>query len=565
MKRRRWVWWLYGVLALAPALVVGLTTAETDYPFGPHEATYHVTVDSRLSVDLGPLGAAVMPSPLGFVGARVVVGPIPADLATSSIPSVATLAGDLTEYGQAYLGIDQTLRQAVIGLLRDGLMRAGILWAGAMIASVLVRLALGRARRTQLRMWAGRHKRATLGAVAGVMVAGLCLGGGVVAAAQPRNEPPGEPLLKGTPLEGAYLTGRLGQVISQYGAAAVKAYEDNVAFYDKAAANVEAAFADQALAATGRVEATGSAAPSPESASPAEDAEGAEGASASPGSASPEPSPTPPWLRGKGPYGTLRPVLFFSDLHCNVGMARVLGAAARGLGTQVVLDGGDTTMDGTAVERYCIDQIAAALPPEATWVSVLGNHDTLETAKQEKAAGATVLEGQVVTVAGLRILGDADPTHTEVAAGTSLRGEEDLTDVAARLADVACADKPVDLLLVHRPVMAMAALERGCVPAAVTGHMHSRANPRVVGRGVFYTQASTGRDNAETTNLGPLGSPAEMTILLFDAEGHLAAWQLLTVKPDASAKLSGIKAWPELPKPVPAGPEDTGGAPPGAR
>jgi hypothetical protein len=84
------------------------------------------------------------------------------------------------------------------------------------------------------------------------------------------------------------------------------------------------------------------------------------------------------------------------------------------------------------------------------------------------------------------------------------------------------------------------------VPAAIAGHVHARNNPKVVGEGVFYTQASTGRDNAETTTLGPLAHPAELTILLFDENGRIVAWQLLTVKPDASAELSPIKAWPKV-------------------
>ncbi|MDR1634854.1 MAG: metallophosphoesterase [Bifidobacteriaceae bacterium] len=622
MRARFWLWWLYGVAMALPALVIGLTTAQADYPFGPHEATYHVTVDSRLTVDLGPLGAVVMesplPGPVGFLGGRVEVGPIPADSADpadTALPSISMLAGDLTEYGQAYLGIGQTVRQAIIDLAVDGLVRAGIVWASVLIATVLFRLALGRSRRIQIAMWARRHKRAAAGAVAGIVAAGLGIGSAVVWAAQPTAELVPEPLLADTPLAGAQMTGRLGQLIGQYGSVAVDAYEDAVTFYDQAAASVEAAFADQALAAAGRIwglpgspaataagsslsassdpggtdggDSTGGEASAGSSGGQGASSEagGGLGADSSPGAASgalsgapsgrqsglpsgvplAEPSPTPPWLSGRGPYGDLRPVLFFSDLHCNVGMAQVVGAAAGALGTTVVLDGGDTTMDGTAMERYCVDQIAAALPAKATWVSVIGNHDSSLTATQERSAGATVLAGKVETVAGLRILGDADPNRSEMGQATRLRGEESAADVSARLAKTACADGSVDLLLVHEPVMAMGALEAGCVPAAVTGHMHTRADPRVVGRGIFYTQASTGRDNAETTNLGPLGSPAEMTILLFDADGRVAAWQLLTVYPDASAKLSSIKAWPALPKAPPPGQSaDNGGAPPGA-
>ncbi|MDR0626741.1 MAG: hypothetical protein LBG11_05690, partial [Bifidobacteriaceae bacterium] len=66
MKRRRagLVWLVYALAVLCPALFIGLTTARADYSFGPHEATYEVTIDSRVTLDLGPLGSVVMPSPL---------------------------------------------------------------------------------------------------------------------------------------------------------------------------------------------------------------------------------------------------------------------------------------------------------------------------------------------------------------------------------------------------------------------------------------------------------------------------------------------------------------------
>ncbi|MDR1441325.1 MAG: metallophosphoesterase [Bifidobacteriaceae bacterium] len=582
MRRRILAWCLYGLLLAVPALLVGLTTARTEYSFGPHEAVYEVTVDSSLTVDLGPLGSAVVPSPLpgplGFIGGRVEVGVIPADLTTTQI-TIGSLVQDLADYGQAYMGIDKTLRQAVENLIKDGLIRAGIIWALALILTVAVMTLMGRSRRTQIEMWSGRHRRLVAGLTVGAMALGLVGAGGVVASARARPEPAPEPLLEGTPLAGAHLTGRLGQLLGQYGRVAVDAYEADAAFYRDASANVEKAFAAQAKdaaerAAAGRqdqespagVGAAGAASPAKPGTAGVPSQSGAAGAEPSAGYGTPSvgegsgpseepvpsapdsPSAVPPWEEGDGPYGDLMPVLFFSDLHCNIGMAQVMGAAARGLDTRLVLDGGDSTMDGTAVERYCIDQISASIPDKAAWVVSPGNHDTRETAKQERSAGARVLDGKVLSVAGLRILGDADPAHTEAGQGTSLVGEENMSGVAKRLAETACANSPVDLLLVHEPALAEAALNSGCVPAAITGHTHARANPKAKGEGILYTQASTGRDNSNTTTLGPLANPAELTVLLFDSDGRIVAWQLLTVRPDASAELSAIKAWPEPPE-----------------
>jgi hypothetical protein len=302
--------------------------------------------------------------------------------------------------------------------------------------------------------------------------------------------------LEDTPLAGARFTGRLGQLAAEAGRIAVTAYEEDVDFYDSAAEATREAFE-------------------------AQDRENA------------------------GTTDEFTRALFFSDLHCNIGMTRVMGAAARGSHAQLVLDGGDTTMDGTAVERYCVDAVADALPKDVPWVVSPGNHDTAATAEQERRAGAVVLDGSVVRVAGLAILGDADPTHTEVASGTSLVGEETGQDVARRLSRTACeASRPVDLLLVHDPWIAATALKDGCVPAAVSGHMHTRTDPHPVGEAMAYTASSTGRDTAETTTFGPLAASAEITILYFDPDGAWAAWQLLTVNPDASASLGQVEYLP---------------------
>jgi hypothetical protein len=493
------------------------------------------------------------------------------------------------DYGQAYMGIGATLKHAAAQLVYDGLVRAGIIWGAVMWVSLLVILALGRARRTQWKMWTGRNRPLVAAALICAMALGAGAAGGLVAQDQPTDEPAGEPLFEGTPLAGAHVTGRLGQLIGQYGQIAVKAYEDDVAFYEAAAAAVEEAFAVQAAEAVERAnerEASEQVADGRETGEPTKaatatasgnagsTAEGAaEGAAEGSGageaptataSANLKPSaegaaegraagdqakgtPTPPWEGSDGPYGDLKPALFFSDLHCNVGMTWVIGAAAKALKTDLVLDGGDTTMDGTAVERYCVDQLAGALPDGVTWVVAMGNHDSADTAKQARAAGATVLEGKVEKVGGLRILGDADPNHTEVGYGSSQVGDESIRQADKRLAKTACEDGPVDILLVHEPYMVEEALKSGCVPAALTGHMHHRADPRIRGEGVLYTQSSTGRDVNQTTTLGPLGSPAELTILLFDADGRIAAWQLLTIGPDASASLSAIQPWPALP------------------
>ncbi|MDN6378223.1 MAG: hypothetical protein L0K10_04690, partial [Brevibacterium aurantiacum] len=57
-----------------------LFSARADLSFGPHEARYQITADSRLTVDFGPLGKLLIPAdeylPLGL-GLTVDIGQIP--------------------------------------------------------------------------------------------------------------------------------------------------------------------------------------------------------------------------------------------------------------------------------------------------------------------------------------------------------------------------------------------------------------------------------------------------------------------------------------------------------
>src|SRR5665647_3277039 len=183
-----------------------------------------------------------------------------------------------------------------------------------------------------------------------------------------RPDPSGEVVASAvfddTPLEGARITGRLAGVIDTYGGYAVKAYRDNQAFYAAATDAVRAAWQvsadrDERLAAVRQA---------------------------------------PPVV-----------MVLVSDLHCNIGMAEVIGAVAELSGAQVVLNAGDTTVNGTVVESYCVTAFADAVPDGATMLVVTGNHDSPETAVQARRAGMRVLEGEVVEVDGVRILGDADP------------------------------------------------------------------------------------------------------------------------------------------------------------
>ncbi|MCV2393954.1 metallophosphoesterase [Actinotalea sp. M2MS4P-6] len=502
------------VLLVVASVTFGVTTAEAPGTLGPHLARYQMTVDHEVTIDLGPLGTLVIDSPLPFVlGARVTVEEIPAELsALDQSATIAAISGDLQKYLQFFGSPQVTLEAAARALLLDALRRTLTAMVVLVGAWYLLRRLLGPVRRHELAGSARAHQ----GVIAAGTAAALLVVGTVSASERRASVAVGErhasAVFDGTPLEGARITGRLAGLIDTYGGYALDLYRENEQFYTNAADAVSLAWADQSLRDEADVLLNGPHAPTADTID----------------------------------------ALVISDLHCNVGMARVITRVAELAELDLVLNAGDSTIDGTAVESYCVQSFAQAVPDGVGYVVADGNHDSALTSQQEAAAGAVVLSGQVVEVEGLRILGDSDPNETRIGEGTHPVGEESAADESARLADVACEDGDVDLLLIHTPVVGTDALERGCVPAQVSGHLHSRQGPFPFGEGVRYISSSTAGARLYEPTVGPLVGTAEMTILRFDAETHrIRDYRLIQVFPSGEAVVGPALRWPSSPVVMP--------------
>ncbi|MFD1505345.1 hypothetical protein ACFSBG_06615 [Georgenia yuyongxinii] len=142
--RRRWEWWhrqtpttrrtIRAGLALLVtglvALVVGMSTASTHSSLGPHEADYRVTLDQQVTVELGPLGALIVDSPLPWpLGVDVRVEEIPSDLEAAGGNPLTGLLGDLQAYGQLFGEPEAAVADAVRGLVGDALGRTVVAWS----------------------------------------------------------------------------------------------------------------------------------------------------------------------------------------------------------------------------------------------------------------------------------------------------------------------------------------------------------------------------------------------------------------------------------------------------
>lgn len=514
---------LVAVAVLLVSGVAGIVTARADLTLGPHEALYEVTVDGIVTIDLGPVGTIEVdsPAPLGL-GVRATLKEIPADLeAVGSRTSLEALDDDLAAYLQFFTGPQATIHHVTEALVADAARRA-LVCAGLSVAGLgALGLLLGRTRRTELLRRFAPHTVTLAGAFVLVLVAATASN---AAAARARLEAqPASTVFAGTSFEGARITGRLAGVIEEYGGKLLGMYETNESYYENVVARLDEAWLartaadDDAAALALHVAVTGEA-----DAATAEPSDGvpptSEGPSPTETDGASEAAPTGTDETEEVPPPEDLDVVTFlqvSDLHCNIGMAPVIRRAAQLAGASAILDTGDTTINGTAVERVCVQAFVDAAPSGTDYVIATGNHDSAQTASQARDAGATVLDGGVAQVAGVRILGDRDARETRLGQGTVQAGDEDPAGQAARLAATACDDAP-DLLMIHTPRVGLPVLGTGCVPLQLSGHLHRRTGPVSAGPGTLYVSGTTAGAAEGQLTIGPLGGVAEMTLWRFD-------------------------------------------------
>ena len=582
------------LLTGAVSLLVGLSTATASSPVGPHEAVWSTTLNSRLTLDLGPLGTISHASPAGPFGVDVVIGEIPGEFSSSQVDT-DSLGQALSADGSSYLALisrpELTIQAGLHALVADGLRRAGLIESVVLCLVAAGRLAArGRLRDAVRDGLSGTWASPLIGVTAVVAVLGLLV------PALRSDAVPGTRLdvLAHTPLAQARLSGRIADVVQAYGDQIVGRLESNRAFYAQAEDNLAAAWRasqevggivdvtaasgtvdtaavrEQAEAAAARNSAAfPSPAPTPSSPgtspspAPTSSPPGAPTSLTSPdeptgpsSSSSPGASPgaptsestTPPPSTGAqavAEHGRTTVVLT-TDLHCNLDVIALAGRLDGLSGARLHLDDGDLTMTGSSPEQVCVDALTNAIPSGVERVATIGNHDSETTANQLRARGWTVTDGTVQSAAGLRILGDVDADRSP-AGGTYQRGSENSAQIGARLARTSCrAGADVDVVLIHQPYTFGPLVSEGCAPLLLAGHLHQEKGMSVSrGGNTTVTQLISGAGKGGTS-IGPVTQDAYLHVLSFDENGALRGWRAVVIHPDASVT---VGAWNGVPEP----------------
>ncbi|KQV74894.1 hypothetical protein ASC61_07720 [Aeromicrobium sp. Root344] len=478
------------LLAVGVALPTAYSTfihSERDVVIGAHEATVQPTFSGYARIDFGTLIPQIrLPAeaPLGL-GVDVRLG-------DSEITNLDQLVARDAVIASQPQGEIASVRSTITSMLIDAAMRgvgAGLL---AVIIATLAWLAIGQARRRAI--WAAaRHpgRRQVLGGVgvAVVTIAALVL---VAAPERPHSSDeawvPIDSVFPELPSDQVLDKVEIAQGASTSGSKAIvegalATYRTSVSFYGKLAVN----------AATTQV---------------------------------------------RTPSEGETTALVVTDRHDNIGMDPVARAIADRAGARLLIDLGDDTSNGASWETFSINSLAREFR-DFDVVSVAGNHDTGPTVRQQmKDKGFTVLDGEPVTVGGVRFLGSSDPRSSGLTAGYngnptdnthSLRQQDDELEKAA------CDAGEVSVIAVHSPSSATRAAASGCADLVLSGHLHRQVGPTTINgtNGRTTTTLTTGTTGGAVYAFA-LGSKlrreAQVTIVTF-ADGRPVGLQPVSFEP----------------------------------
>jgi hypothetical protein len=200
-------------------------------------------------------------------------------------------------------------------------------------------------------------------------------------------------------------------------------------------------------------------------------------------------------------------ILHVSDIHSNPIGLQVAASLAEKFQVDAILDTGDLTSFGLPIEQS-VGSFIAKMPAPYYWVP--GNHDSpTNRAALAKTKNLTMIDGEVVDIAGVHVLGFPDPAFTVAPDEGGVPGEQARADRLAESPEIADVVRRT-----HPDVLAVAGLQQaadsgGLVPLAISGDIHRRTSKEVDGT-LMLTVGSTGA--------GGLGSFTVDTGKAYEAE-----------------------------------------------
>jgi hypothetical protein len=243
------------------------------------------------------------------------------------------------------------------------------------------------------------------------------------------------------------------------------------------------------------------------------------------------------------PDDELTRVLHVADLHLNPNAWPIIRTVAEQYDVDFIIDSGDIVDWGTGQESAYVAGISQMPVP---YVYVRGNHDSEAVTQAAVAAqpNAIVLDGDIVTIAGLTVAGIGDPRFTPDQRTDPFLDDPDITrqrviDSGAELADIIRRHPhPVHIAAVHDPFAAL--MLDGVVPYVLAGHAHERRVGPVVepeengdaeagpADTLLMVQGSTGGAGLRGLQ-GEHPQPLALSVLYFNDAQQLVAYDDISV------------------------------------
>lgn len=465
-----------GKIALFAATSLGIGVASamispSEVYIGPHRAEVRLTLDGEAELDLGLIGSLSKPISNGIFGAEVSVKEIPVrrNLAQNNFGS-----NEIEEYARFFANYESDIadvRSALTDRVKEGAILGG---AGLLLASLLAG--------EELKRLAGKRgqelsQRKTMRMAAASVTAMLLLGSTANSQAESVSL---SSVFAGSSLEGVKIEGMImPDLVNKYGAQLMEYLKTSREFYDKVEINLKDAI-DSADTLT-----------------PGHDKE---------------------------------TLLYYTDLHCNIGMSEIIGKTSRLYHADMLISGGDDTMSGTDIEEQCIRAVARNTKDMQRLVSP-GNHDSAQTEQQFARHGFKVLNGSITEFGGYTFLGDDDPRESIFGQSIHQKRAETVREMGDRLSAVACAQE-VDFLIVHDPVAGQKTAENGCAKLILSGHTHTERFITEGSVAPHLTGESAGGAEDERPTIGPIASTAKLYIIQVDKVNHAPlGYQAINILP----------------------------------
>ena len=161
-------------------------------------------------------------------------------------------------------------------------------------------------------------------------------------------------------------------------------------------------------------------------------------------------------------------VLHISDLHNNPAALQFVSQIVDSFAVDLVIDTGDITEYGTALEGELLNEIDKLAVP---YLFVAGNHDSPAIIEKLKSfANVRVLASEIVSAAGLTIAGAEYPALADEQLAPA--NQEEMQEFSRKLAKlISESSLQVDIAAVHQYELGQSLI--GKVPVLLHGHTHS--------------------------------------------------------------------------------------------